>query len=121
MSRDHNELKNIQISEIDLAIILGNALDNAIEAADKITEQDERKVSLTIKLHNNQIIIVVKNKVTTDVNTDDLKTNKKDVDYHGFGILSIKNLAKKYEGNVMFSCEDNTFQIYIVLKNEPNK
>ncbi len=117
----HNELKNIQMSEIDFAIILGNALDNAIEAADKIKEPNDRKVSLTIKLHNNQTIIVVKNKAPTDIDIDNLKTTKTDTDYHGFGILSIKNLVEKHDGNVMFSCENNIFQIYIVLKNESRK
>ena len=114
----HSELQKIQIPEIDMAIILGNALDNAIEAAEQITAPEQKTVSLLIKVHNNQIVIVVKNKVRENVDTEKLKTAKKNPEQHGFGILSIKELVKKYNGEASFSCADKTFQVYITMNNK---
>ena len=114
----HSELQRIQIPEIDMAIILGNALDNAIEAVEQIDDPKQKIVSLLIRVHNNQIVIVVKNKVCENVDTENLKTAKRDPDQHGFGILSIKELVKKYNGEASFSCADKTFQVYITMNNK---
>lgn len=114
----HSELQNIYISEIDLAIILGNALDNAIEALEETKEQLDKIISLTIKIHNNQVIIIVKNNVDNDVDTENLQTTKSNREHHGLGILSIKNLAAKYSGDAIFSCVNKTFQVYVVLQNK---
>ena len=114
----HSELQKIQVSEIDMAIILGNALDNAIEALQKIPEPKIKTVSLLIRVHNNQIVIVVKNQVLENIDTENLQTTKKNSAQHGFGILSIKNLVNKYNGEVSFSCIDKTFQVYITMNNK---
>lgn len=114
----HSELQKIQISEIDMAIILGNALDNAIEAVEQINDPELKTISLLIKVHNNQIVIVIKNKVLENIDTENLKTTKKNSAQHGFGILSIKNLVKKYNGEASFSCVDKTFQVYITMNNK---
>ena len=114
----HSELQRIQIPEIDRAIILGNALDNAIEAVEQIDDPKQKIVSLLIRVHNNQIVIVVKNKVRENVDTEKLKTAKKNPEQHGFGILSIKELVKKYNGEVSFSCADKIFRVYITMSNK---
>ena len=114
----HSELSNIVISEIDLAIILGNALDNAIESLEKTKTLEDKNISLTIKMHNNQIIIIVKNNVEYEIDTENPQTTKGDKEKHGLGILSIKNLANKYGGEAIFSCTNKTFQVYIVLPNK---
>ncbi len=114
----HSDFLNIKISEIDLAIILGNALDNAIEATQALIVGN-KIISLYIRVHNNQIIIIVKNPVNEDVDVTQLKTTKKDPNQHGFGIISIKNIVDKYNGDVFFQCSNQTFEIHIVIKNTP--
>lgn len=113
----HSELSQIHISEMDLAIILGNALDNAIEATQKLPEGN-RFISILIKVLNNQIVIVVKNPVVSDVDINNLTTTKNNSKQHGFGLISMKNLVSKYGGEIMLSCEDRIFQVHMVLRNQ---
>ena len=54
----YHELQKIIISHIDLSIIVGNALDNAIEASQRLTSSQEKKVTVQIKVHNDNIIII---------------------------------------------------------------
>lgn len=114
----HSELSQIRISEMDLAIILGNALDNAIEATQKLSEDNNRFISVLIKVLNNQIVIVIKNPVVANVDVNNLTTTKNNSEQHGFGLISMRNLVSKYKGEIILSCEDLIFQVHMVLRNQ---
>lgn len=113
---EYHELQKINISAIDLAIILGNALDNAIEATQNINDNIEKTISLLIKAQDDQIIIIIKNPVTDKVDVNNLISTKRS-NFHGFGILSMKNLASVYGGEIIFTMENNIFQTCIILNN----
>lgn len=113
----YHELQKIIISHIDLSIIVGNALDNAIEASQRLTNLQEKKVMVQIKVHNDNIIIIIKNNVVANVDINNLHTTKREKGKHGFGIASIKQLVEKYEGDVVFTCENLIFETRIMLRN----
>lgn len=112
----YRNLKLINIPSIDLSIILGNLLDNAIEASQKIESIDQRKIRISVTVHNNHVFINTENNVEEDVDTNNLITTKPN-GIHGFGIISIKNIAEKYDGEAIFNCVDKTFKANIVLRN----
>ena len=111
---------NIKIDEIELGIILGNALDNAIEAVVNTSENENKRIEFRMITVADRISISVKNPVENNVDTEKLittKTNNKKS--HGYGIKSIQTIAQKYDGLVLFSCENNIFTININLGNQP--
>lgn len=112
-SVDKNALR---IDEIDLCNLLGNMLDNAIEACLKCRE-DARTIEITIKALENQYFIEVANSVANDVleMNKALKTTKPNADNHGYGISSIREIAKKYNGDVQFFQQANIFRCDIIL------
>ena len=112
----YRNIDKINISPIDLAIALGNALDNAIEATDKVTDR-AKIVQLYIATQNGSVIINIKNPTERNIDTENLNTTKNDSNLHGFGILSIKSIVAKYHGNVAFKCENNEFQTTILIDN----
>jgi len=116
----YNSMQNIHISDIDIAIILGNALDNAIEATQKV-QNDNKKINITICATGDTVLISIFNPVINNVNTDHLVSTKKDKRNHGLGIISIKSIAQKYNGNVLFTCEDFVFVTRIFLQNQNNE
>ena len=116
----YNSMQNIHIPDIDIAIMLGNALDNAIEATQKV-ESDQKKINITIRVTNDTVLISIFNPVIDNLNTNHLVSTKKDKQSHGLGILSIKSLAQKYNGNVLFTCEDHVFVTRIFLQNQNNE
>lgn len=109
-------LHNIQISGIDLAILLGNALDNAIEATEKIEETEKRTVELYIYLKGNQLVVIIENNVIQNVDVDHLQTEK--TGNHGYGVVNMKSVVNKYAGSLSFFCEDKVFKTVIVLETE---
>lgn len=101
-----------KIEDLDLAIILANALSNAIEN----NGGDRKFVKLSIYSYKNDLIIVISNSVNKDVINENpnLNTNKNNLELHGFGIKSIKRIAKKYNGFADFYQEKSIF--YCVVK-----
>lgn len=116
-----HQLQNIQIPSVDLAVILGNALDNAIEATSKVQSMDKKTICVLIVLKHNTILMTIKNPVLKDVDIDNLSTTKNDFHQHGFGLISMQQLAKKYGGEVLLSCSDNVFTTTILLHNSSHE
>ena len=95
----------------DMGVILGNLLDNAIEAA-QITEEPFLSVRIIQKREN--LMMEVKNSCL-NMPGKEFATSKSDAKNHGFGIKSMQQVAKKYEGTVDFSQEQQTFIARIML------
>ncbi len=114
---EYRKLDRIAVSSIDLAVILGNALDNAIEATAELGDTSKKTIRLLVALKNNTIVISVKNPVSKKVNVMHLTTQKEHSSHHGFGIISMRQLAAKYGGEVLFDCTEEIFSVSIILNN----
>ena len=92
--------------------------DNAINGCD----MSEPKIELVIQSKKSFIIIIVKNKISASVfkNNPNLLTTANDTRNHGFGIRSIKNIAKKYDGSAEFSEQNGYFIAEVWIKNKEN-
>ena len=115
---DFNFINNLNfetaIDPSDLCIIIGNALDNAIEANEKINERDKRWIKLEIFNDNVKIIISISNAVNKTVDLK-FKTSKKDKSYHGFGINNIKMAVEKNQGLIFVSQKKHVFNLKIEI------
>lgn len=102
------------ISELDLCILLGNALDNAIESN---YGNGKKELYLEIRTTNNFLMIAVKNTISNSIleNNPQLETTKEDKNQHGMGIMSMKEIAKKYNGSISFTEENGLFCCNILL------
>lgn len=108
--------KNIKIDPVDWCIIFGNALDNAIEACEKI--EDNRKfISLKLMSRSNTFIVKIINSSKDDFIVEKKRylTTKKNKDEHGIGMNSIKNAIEKYDGILNIRYEKNLFEVSIVF------
>ena len=106
------------IQEVDIYSLFGNILDNAIEAIDKLTDdQDKRIISLYVNKKNNFVNIHSENYFKDKfVIMEGLpKTTKKDTGYHGFGLKSIKMLVEKYGGSLKIGTNEDRFVMDIVF------
>ena len=112
--------KNHSFDDIDLAIIIGNLIDNSIEACQKLTNNNKKEVSVFIEYVNNALYISVSNPVNENVNVENLTTTKKDKKNHGLGLISVKNIVNKYNGDITFSSENLVFEASLVLYNNEN-
>lgn len=116
MNCDCRNVHDIGISGVDLSVLLGNALDNAIEASQNLPDERDRVIDVSICRKGRQMIISIKNNVTDDKNAASLQTEKGRM--HGYGIVNMKSIAAKYHGSVTFTCENNVFTTVILLSSD---
>ena len=97
----------------DAGILLGNILDNAMEACEKISKED-RWIKIDMFHQKNTLFVKVSNsKIKEPVNIN--KSSKRDVHNHGIGVSSIEAIAKKYDGYVEFVDKGEKFEVDVSL------
>lgn len=104
------------INPPDIYSLFGNAIENAIEALSNV-EEDKKTISLMIKQVNKIVIIHLENYYQGDIKIENglPKTKKDDENYHGFGMLSMKEIVEKYRGNLTFEIDNNIFKLNIIF------
>jgi len=111
-----HSLKNM--SDEDISVLLGNLLDNAIEASENLTSKN---LKLEIQPQGEYVSIFMTNSICSSVlaNNPELSTTKHEKFLHGFGIKNIKNIVEKYNGMIDYFEEDNTFCCDILIEKLP--
>lgn len=111
-----NIKENLPISDYDISIILGNILDNAIDAVMKISEE-KRLINIEILDEKNKFTIKVKNTYNGKINykAGRLMTTKTNGEKHGIGIESIKETIKNYDGLFKVAYDDKEFVSYVLI------
>lgn len=109
--------RHTNLKSADLCAILGNLLDNALEAAKQIPVPEQKFIRLTIRRINQMLVIKVENSFYTPPVKQDgmLKTSKAGNGLHGWGLKSAQTAAEKYDGMVQTSYEGNTFRTVATL------
>ena len=107
--------QNITVSEIDLCVIIGNLLDNAIEACMRLDDEAKRFIRLYMDLKRDNLYLSV-------TNSSGGKTKKQDGRYisgkdenHGFGLMRLDKIVDKYAGYIKRRDEDGAFTSEIML------
>ena len=107
------EIPKDAIKAVDLCIIFGSTLDNAIEACEKITSPIQKEIHINCVCNSGFAFIEIKNPVQKEVEIHGNlpKTTKPNKESHGFGLYSLENVIKKYDGEVICECNESTFTI----------
>ena len=105
----------LHVSDLDLCVILGNLLDNAIESCRKINDPDERFIRVYIGILKKQLYISITNATSETVKqrTDHYFTTKRGD--HGHGLKRVDQVVKKYDGYLNRQNEPGVFATEIVL------
>lgn len=114
----------MHIQSYDIGVMIGNALDNAMEACRKLKAEDpeaETFICLTSFQKGKMIFIEVENsfngRVVKKKQSEFPVTDKTDKREHGIGLLNIKHTAEKYHGAVDWSVDGKVFTLSVMMKN----
>lgn len=107
--------KDIGIDNDDMVVILGNLLDNAIEANENGTH--EKRIELSLRYEEGCILIHIQNTFgeTPITNQGKYLTRKKNASMHGIGIKSIEDTVEKYHGITEISIVERLFVVDIMM------
>lgn len=109
--------EELPINQCDIAVVLGNALDNAIEATEKC-ESFEKKIEIIMGIKKESLVMVIRNPFDNVLKTDksgNLLTTKTDSSLHGYGVNSIIRVAEKYHGDVVIEDEEGQFVLTVTM------
>lgn len=103
------------MDDVDAYSLFGNLVDNSIEALKD--EAQKRVISLIIKGQGDFVSISIQNFFSKQLRFENGLpiTTKKDKNYHGYGMQSIKMICEKYNGTLSINTNDNIFSVNILF------
>lgn len=105
------------LSPTDICVVLGNTLDNAIEACEKLQTQEESVISVNCNCNSGFMFLSISNPICGKISIQNnyISTTKENKTLHGFGLYSLQSIVKKYSGNIELKATDNEFTANIDL------
>ena len=104
------------MNPLDLVTVIGNAMDNAIEACEKIAPESR---FIQVKTAQTEGFAVIRFYNSCDGQPFEvngrIQTHKRDSENHGFGLLNIQRVAEKYQGEASWQVENNEFVLTLLF------
>lgn len=105
--------KDLPVAPVDICVIFGNALDNAIEACGKVKTADKH-IDVVMIQQKDEVFCKITN--TTFAPTQGaLKTTKADKENHGFGLMNLKRVLEKYDSEPIIETTNCQFTLLFTL------
>jgi sensor histidine kinase regulating citrate/malate metabolism len=107
---------NLNVSDSDLCVLLGNLIDNAVEACQRITTDINRFIELEMHALKGQLFIRIRNSTNSSVNMVGTKyLSEKPGRHHGIGMKHIDGIVARYNGYINRIYENSIFETNIML------
>lgn len=108
--------EKLNINSFDLSIIIGNLLDNAIEAASKA---EEKFINISLELDRNVLYISISNSYDGKLKFNGRKLATTKNENHGLGLNSALKSIEKYMGTMNLHYDNRIFYVDILIYNQP--
>ena len=99
---------NLNITDVELSIVIGNLLDNAIEACVQSAEK-EPFIRIYLVMKSNMLYFSMLNSSGDKLKKDGRLFNSKKGGFHGFGLRRTENIIEKHGGWIKYNSEDGAF------------
>jgi len=107
----------LPIQNEHLCVILGNLIENAIEAC-KIVSEENRMIFFKISYEKEMLLINIKNSYCNSIKKDksgNFISTKSSNEPHGYGLISVQNAVRSYQGELLTEYNLQTFQVTVIL------
>ncbi len=106
--------ENLPVEDVDLCVILGNLLDNALEACEQIP-QDARFLRVYLAVNGRQLYLSIQNSAKEELNFNERNYITQKRGSHGFGMKRVSAVVKKYDGFLNLANEPGIFAAEVTL------
>lgn len=108
--------EQLAVKSFDMTVILGNLLDNAIHACNRLPE-DRKIIKSVIRYDKGRLIIDIKNQYSNTIlyENGNIITTNDDKKNHGIGLLNVRNAVEKYQGLLNIEHSDDIFSVTALL------
>ena len=109
--------EDLPIKECDLGVVVGNAIDNAIDATKACTGK-EKIIEISMGVKKGSWVMRIRNPFEHALSQDrkgNFISTKEEGHLHGFGLSSIEKIADQYEGESIAKVEDGYFVLTILM------
>lgn len=117
-----NDMSQLKLDNQDIATLLSNLLNNAMEASEK--QNDKKMIKFKMMCKGNKVVLSCKNTYNGEVKKVDsefVTTKHQDAENHGYGLKNIIRIVEKYNGDYVISPAENEFFVSIILRNSSTK
>ena len=116
--------KNVEIPDenkikiFELCLVLGNIIDNAIEACMRLKGEREKYINLVCKYDGSSVYIEAENPIDEriEIVNNRIETSKEDKENHGYGLRTINNIVNKRNGKLLINQTADTFCISVFME-----
>jgi len=102
------------VMNYEMCIVLGNLLENAVEACQKIT--DNRKIKLVLKPKGEQLMLMVRNTYDGEVVLEEDKFISTKRDNGGIGLESVKAVVGRFGEMFRINYDNEYFSVFVLWK-----
>lgn len=115
---DVTPLSSLTMEEREICSLFGNLLDNALEACEKVTDKERKKISIKIDAAYANVFLEIKKE------SDKLPAKSgsyfSDFEaglnlFHGYGLKSVERIVTRYDGDLAYEMEDGMFVVSITF------
>lgn len=111
-----SDLHELALTEEEIVILLSNLLDNALTACEEVLEHGGSPViHLKLVCEDGILICSVKNPVTEQVEIIDNMVAESTEENHGLGLLNVRQVVEKHQGEMVLTCSDREFQAIVMI------
>lgn len=109
--------EKLSIQPFDLSVVLGNLMDNAIEASSKLNVSKE--IDVSVEYERNILYLSISNSYDGKLSykNNKLKTTHNDIENHGIGLSSVRKSINKYNGALDIHHTDKMFYADVLIYN----
>lgn len=106
--------RTLPLSDFDLCVVLGNLLDNAIEATQQV-EPTKRAIRFQASYVNDNLVFMLENTFLGELNVanEEIHTTKADTIWHGIGLKNVKQIIAKNAGEFVYQVNDDHFRVLV--------
>ncbi len=105
-------MENIKVSNSDMCILFGNALENVYEALEKW--EGKCRLDIVIKSYKDRTFVTISNSAEEKAE-ELLATSKSNKELHGYGISNMRSVVEKYDGEIKWEYNNGMFIVSIII------